>query len=734
MGTRKKVYFSLSKKIFILILAILVVTIVPLFYIAQTALSRFGSYAYTVNKDQLKTLVYRDLPKIADEIGQKHNEIFKRIRTSSAILANHIMSVYDNADMLSQKPLGKTGLVWNPTNQMFLSPKQEDVITAYWGDRTIPDDIQMELNALSHLKPVLIKSKDLIKESMAVHIITISGIGCYYTADVKAKKACYDLPPPSEFDLRDGEPVTLFTKNDEKLYETQWTSVYKDDVIDGLMITATTPIYDQAGRLRGVTGIDIPVQHIGESLVGDGFFSETESNNSAFAFLQDENGNLIAFPKRFLSLFGLNIDFSLFDHSDDIFNYRLKDSSFESVRKMGSNLQDGRYGVMELMISDEKYLVAVSHLKSVNWRLVMVVKEAFVMSSVQKTALALKKSHIGIRQDIILYSSMILFLSVILILYAVKILIKPVKKFIETVQKVEKGDFSHNLEVNSSDEIGILSKSLNSMMQELTHARKLEQEYAKKLDFKVKLRTMEFEAANQELSIMKRRLEKIVDQKTIELKKMNEHLMIAGEQERKSVAADLHDGVAQTLAFTVSKIKSMKESDRLKDQENLIMVKELLETSVAEIRAIIYQLRPPIIDDFEIDIALGYLIDGYNQNHDCRIDFTNKGKDFLNTPQELKLALYRCTNELIINALKHAKTNEIKVELLNTEDSILLTVEDTGIGFDVNQINLSNLNAFGLYSLSERINNLGGTFDLSSTPGKGTRVQIRLPFDQKQDY
>lgn len=689
--------FSLSKKLFVFICSILVLTILPLFYIAETALSRFGSYSVLVNKNKITNISHQYLSRVTDEIAQKHNEIFKRVKTTSSFMANQVTSVYNNIDMIPQKHLFASNLTWHEKNQMFFSPKEEDVITAYWGDHKISDKILIELNALSLLKPALIKSKELIKESLATHIITATGIGYYYTSDINAKKTCYELPPPSEFDLRDGEPVTLFTKQDAKLYETQWTSIYKDDASDGLMMTATTPIYDQTGQFKGITGIDIPIEHIIESLTGNAFLSETTNEDNSFAFLQNEKGHLIAFPQRFFTLFGLDIDFNQFKNSGDIFKYRLENSSIESIRKIASKIHNSPQGIMKLMIKNERYLLAARQLESVHWQVVLVVKEADIQASVQKTAIALKKEQRTIWNDFILHSLLVLFISIVSIIYAIKLFISPIKQFIETIQKVAKGNFSHTIKINRSDEIGTLSQSLNSMVDELVASKKL------------------------------------VEQKTIQLKRLNEHLLNVGELERKSIASDLHDSVAQTLAFSITELKNMKDSDLSISRENISAIEDQLEQATAEIRTMIYQLSPPIIDDFEIDIALEYLIDGYNEKHECRIAFTNKSNDFLKTSQEVRLALYRATNELIVNVLKHSKTKKAKVELSNTEDLILLTVEDHGVGFDSNQIKKPNLKTVGLYSLSERITNLDGSFEILSESGKGTRVHISIPYASNQD-
>ena len=243
----------------------------------------------------------------------------------------------------------------------------------------------------------------------------------------------------------------------------------------------------------------------------------------------------------------------------------------------------------------------------------------------------------------------------------------------------------------------------------------------------------ELKAIEEELISLNATLEKKIKDRTDELRRLNEYLVLSEEKTRNYFASALHDTIAQNLTFSLTEIKNMTHSDLPINRENIFRIEELLETAMAEIRSIIYELRPPIINDFEIDIALESLIDGYNENHNCRIDFINQRNDVLSTPQAVKLALYRSTKELIINMIKHSKTKKAGIQLSNNAHSISLTVEDHGIGFDTNRLKTPNLKTFGLYSLSERISNLGGQFEIFSTPGSGTRVEITIPIRSNED-
>jgi len=114
--------FTLSNKLFILIFSIVVLTTIPLFYIAKTALFRFGSYSVLVNKNQITDMSHQYLSRVTNEIAQKHNEIFKRIKTTSSFMANQVTGVYNNIDKVLGKPSIASNLRWSQKNQMFFSP------------------------------------------------------------------------------------------------------------------------------------------------------------------------------------------------------------------------------------------------------------------------------------------------------------------------------------------------------------------------------------------------------------------------------------------------------------------------------------------------------------------------------------------------------------------------------------------------------------------------------------
>ena len=732
-----KYNFSLSKKLFILICIVLLLIILPLFYISKTSLKHFGLYAHTVNEKQIKSMSNFYLSRIAAEQAKSYDAVFKKIKAVSSLLGHQLTCIYDDIDVLSKIPVkGMSDLELNPDNNLFFSPRHEPVITAYWGGSRISDEIRKELNALSYFKPALIKAKDLVNESIATHVITASGIGYYYTMDLKAKNACYHLPPASQFDLRQGEPVTIFTKQKIKYFDTQWTRIYKDDVIDGLMMTAATPIYDQKGEFKGITGIDIPVINIIKDRAQRTVVFERENKGFLFVFLQTGEGKLIAFPDEFIALFGLEINSGRFKNSSDVFNYSLIDSSIKSVQSACSKIINTHEGMIDLVINNEKYVLAIGSLESVDWQLVLVARESDINSSVNKTSIALDKSLDTIWKEFIFLALLVVLISVISVFFLIRVFLSPMTEFITATQKVSKGDLFSTLYIDRKDEIGLLAKSFNLMVEKLRKSKKIEEDHAIELEKRIRLRTIELEKSNNELNTIKEGLEKTVAQRTIQLKKLNEHLIYSEENERKAIASDLHDSVTQTLALSIFKLKNIQESDADINKGDLLEVQEYLEQSIREIRSLIYQMSPPILDDFDIEIALGFLIEETNIKHNSEFKFINNIDDLIQLDQAVKVTLYRGVNELVTNILKHSGSKYGEIEVSTNNEQIMVRVEDYGAGFDVGTLKKMTSFGFGLNSLSERMENFEGKLLVDSIPGKGTKILLSAPilFGKESEY
>ena len=706
-----------------------VLTVIPLLVSADNALMNFGHFANSVNEMHLERMARSYLSTRVKTIAKTYNEKFKQITSTSALMGAKLTDFYNTMDVLGQTPLKSTdnSLIWNTESRMFQTRGHEPVAICYWGDYRLTRDIRMEMNMLTHYKPILQMTKLIHEECMATHLISKTGLGYYCSLNPDAMEMVYRLPPPAEFDLRDGEPMTIFTDSPVKEAGTKWTSMYRDDVIDGLMMTATTPVYGKNGKLAAVTGIDFPVDSIVSGLMNTASLNEFTNSKNSFAFLQNRGGEFIAFPKRFQTLFGIDLGLDGFTNSGHVSKVRLQDSSLAALRNIAGKTLSKHPEILEVEIDGNLYLFSLGYLNEVDWHLTLVTPKADLLVSIEKTAAALEQSHRSVWQGFIVYSLLIIIVAVFLSIYATRLFISPIRSFIETTKRIAVSDFSKTLEVNRRDEIGILSKSMNSMVEKLRQSEILKNEYAKKLEADVSQRTDELQQANRELRIIKKDLEKTVENKTKQLKRLNNHLLLTAEKERKTVAMDLHDSVAQTLALSIGKLKSMIESGSVITNEQISEVKAQLDDAIDEIRLLIYQLRPPVLDDFEIDIAIERLVDGYKNHGNCSIEYINEIKEPFQTSRPLRLKIYRITNELIVNILKHSNASKARVKIDVKDKELIMEVWDNGIGFNWEEVKKTNLSSIGLFNISEQVEIQNGSFQVHSQHELGAKIVFSVP-------
>ncbi len=248
----------------------------------------------------------------------------------------------------------------------------------------------------------------------------------------------------------------------------------------------------------------------------------------------------------------------------------------------------------------------------------------------------------------------------------------------------------------------------------LRKALKLLQEANDELEARVAERTTELALAHEEM------------------KKVSFELIWAEEKERERIAGELHDRVGQSLLLAKMKLDALGE--KLPDESTrsrALDAASLVQTSIHDIRSLTFRMRPPLLETAEIDSVLKWLCTSISNDYDLQADFTGKGQPAsLNV--EARYSLYQMVRELLINVAKHARTHRAQVSLATGKDALLVSVADEGAGFNPRDGILKHVNngGFGLYNVRQRIEYLGGSFSIESTPGKGTRVTLTLPLSE----
>jgi PAS domain S-box-containing protein len=205
------------------------------------------------------------------------------------------------------------------------------------------------------------------------------------------------------------------------------------------------------------------------------------------------------------------------------------------------------------------------------------------------------------------------------------------------------------------------------------------------------------------------------------------HLIDLQERDRKLMAYEIHDGLAQQLTGALFKLQSLETVQEKQDlpasRKILDDVLRLIRESVAEARRLIGGLRPPILDESGIVAAVEDLCADRRHGEKSQIEFVNQVQ-FRRLAAPLEVALFRIVQECLTNASRHSQSPKIRVELSQLENRVRLTVQDWGVGFDPHEVKGER---FGLRGIRERVRLLGGTAEIDSAPGKGTTIIVELP-------
>lgn len=198
------------------------------------------------------------------------------------------------------------------------------------------------------------------------------------------------------------------------------------------------------------------------------------------------------------------------------------------------------------------------------------------------------------------------------------------------------------------------------------------------------------------------------------------------EQERTRLAKDLHDGLGGMLSGIKYSFNTMK-GNLIMTQENAHAFErsmDMLDSSIKEMRRVAHNMMPEALVKFGLDTALKDFCKDINSSGVLRVSYQSINVE--NVPIELTTAitLYRIVQELINNSIKHAGAVSAIVQLTKTDDTLSLTVEDDGIGFDKNLLNLSK--GIGWSNIQNRVDFLKAFLDVKSEIGKGTSVLVEL--------
>jgi len=257
------------------------------------------------------------------------------------------------------------------------------------------------------------------------------------------------------------------------------------------------------------------------------------------------------------------------------------------------------------------------------------------------------------------------------------------------------------------------------------------------LEQRVRARTTDLTEANARLEDEARQRQEYTQRLVIHqnnLRTLAAELALAEEQERQRIASGLHDDIGQQLALFKIQFRSLQSSLPPTHLESSRELQSLLDAIIHSVRSLTFDFCSPTLYRFGILAAIEQLCENLKKEHDIDTNFMETGS-IGQLSEAVRITMYQNVRELIHNIVKHARATHVTISVRAEEKMLAICVEDNGVGFDPDQVNPESrtMTGFGLFSIRERLEYLGGKIETWSAPGRGTRVTLHAPMDAPND-
>jgi len=219
---------------------------------------------------------------------------------------------------------------------------------------------------------------------------------------------------------------------------------------------------------------------------------------------------------------------------------------------------------------------------------------------------------------------------------------------------------------------------------------------------------------------------------------LSQELLKTQEIERKRLACDLHDNLAQDLAALKIGLHIFLDDERGNPAEKRGRASELsgmVQRSIMAVRNIAHDVYPASLEQLGLVRTLRRYCEEFSKRTDHEVDFASVGLEAIELDFDTKIALYRLIQESLNNIQKHADATQVTIRLAASYPHIILRIEDNGKGFDVEKRRDAALRErrLGLWSMRQRVAHLRGELEIESRPKQGTKIKVKVPYVEKSD-
>lgn len=214
-----------------------------------------------------------------------------------------------------------------------------------------------------------------------------------------------------------------------------------------------------------------------------------------------------------------------------------------------------------------------------------------------------------------------------------------------------------------------------------------------------------------------------------DLQRLSSQLLTAQEEERRSIARELHDEVGQVLTAIKVELAMAQRGIEASggDREALAGLRAITDGALSTVRDLSHLLHPAMLDDLGLPAAIEWYAKGFERRHGVRIELLQEHMDERLTA-DTEAAIYRILQEALTNVAKHAQATRCRIYLQRLPHTLLVTIEDDGVGFETSAPGTPRgARGLGLIGIRERVAQIRGELRIEATPGKGTRLTVEVP-------
>ncbi len=220
-------------------------------------------------------------------------------------------------------------------------------------------------------------------------------------------------------------------------------------------------------------------------------------------------------------------------------------------------------------------------------------------------------------------------------------------------------------------------------------------------------------------------------QRAAQLRALASEITLSEQRERRRMAKVLHDHIQQLLVGAKFRTAILYRGVDEQLRAAVTEIDNLLTESLNASRSLTAELSPPILHEGGLVPCLQWLARWMSDKHDLKVDLVTE-EDVTDLPEDVKVLLFESVRELLFNTVKHARVYSARIQFRVTDDHLRVVVSDQGTGFNADQLKPAGTSGggFGLFSIRERLELMGGRMEIDSSPGKGSRFVIMIPVGQ----